>query len=245
MSQSLAPERARALPVGPRFAAALIDFIILLIPEILAYLLIAAPEVARVQRYFQLHPKQGIAAAVAHAPGYAAANLHFFIVVEAVTAAYLIASYLFLSATVGKRLLGLRITRVDGNPLRVRDAVLRSLPFWVPWLVPAVGLYLNFFQFVGGSVLLVFRPDHRGPEDMLGNSIVVRQEQQGRSLRDLVTIGPPRQPPLAPPAAQAPRGGHLPGWEPIAQPPTVAALPAADRQDPDGGDRPQEEEEHP
>ncbi len=241
MSQYPARPRARPLPVGPRFAAAAIDFILLAIPEAIAYILIAATQVSRVEAYYQLHPKQGIAAAVAHTPGYAAANLRFFIVAEAVTAAYLIAGYLSLSGTLGKRLMGLRITRVDGTPLRVRDAVLRSLPFWVPWLVPAVGLYLNFFQFVGGSILLIFRPDHRGPEDMLGNSIVVWREQEGRSLREIVTTAPPPQPPLRPPSPEVQRGGHLPGWEPVHKPEVVVAPAGSDAAAPD--DRSQEEEE--
>ena len=239
MSQLPAPRRARPLPVGPRFAAAAIDFILLAIPEAIAYILIAAPQVSRVEAYYQAHPKQGIAAAVAHTPGYATSNLHFFIVAEAVTAAYLIGGYLALSGTVGKRLMGLRITRVDGSPLRVRDAVLRSLPFWVPWLLPAVGLYLNFFEFVGGSILLLFRPDHRAPEDMLGGSIVVWREQEGRSLREIVTSEPRRL--LPPPYTGGPGGGHLPGWEPRGHTEAVGAPAGPDAAGAD--DRPQEEEE--
>lgn len=232
MSQLPAPHRARSLPVGPRFLAALIDFLILLVPEIVAYVLIAGPTVSRADSYLTQHPKQGVSAALSHTPGYAAANLHFFIVIEAITALYLIGTYLAFSATVGKLVMGLRITRVDGGPLRVRDVVLRSLPFWVPWLIPGVGLYLNFFQFVGGSILLAFRPDHRGPEDLLGNSIVVWREDQGRSLGDIVAVGPPRQPPATPWAPPPRGGGHLPGWDPVPQPPPVEPAPSEERPDP-------------
>lgn len=239
MTQNPAPRRARPLPVGPRFLAAVIDFIVLAIPQAIAYILIAAPQVSRVESYYQRHPKQGIAAAVAHTPGYAASNLHFFIVAEALTAAYLIGGYLAFSGTLGKRLLGLRVTRVDGSPLRVRDAVLRSLPFWVPWLLPAVGLYLNFFEFVGGSILLLFRPDHRAPEDMLGNSMVVWREQEGRSLGDIVAAPSISSPPPAQPGSV--HGGHLPGWEPVSPEDPVFTPAGSDAPEPN--DRPQEEEE--
>ncbi|MDA8331578.1 MAG: RDD family protein [Candidatus Dormibacteraeota bacterium] len=245
MSQLPAPYRAHPLPVAPRFLAAFLDFLILLVPEIIAYVLIAGPTVSRADNYLTQHPKQGVSAALSHTPGYAAANLHFFIVIEAVTALYLIGTYLAFSATVGKLVVGLRITRVDGGPLLVRDVVLRSLPFWVPWLIPGVGLYLNFFQFVGGSILLAFRPDHRGPEDLLGNSIVVWREDQGRSLGDIVAIGPPRQPPATPPDPTPRGGGHLPGWEPAPQPPLVDTPPSEARTDPARAESPEDREERP
>ncbi|MHB8393181.1 MAG: RDD family protein [Candidatus Dormibacteria bacterium] len=224
MTQSSSPGRPLALPVWPRFAAAALDFLVLLVPEVIAYQLIAGPTLSQALRYYNSHQKLGLANAVAHTPNYQPAVYHFYIAMEAITAAYLIATYLGFSATLGKLALRLRITRVDGSPLRTRDAVLRSLPFWIPLLLPSpVGIYVFFFQFLGGSILIIFRPDHRGPEDLLGNSIVVAKEAQGRSLGEAVSVvrtpSTLRRPTLTPPAPTVARGGHLPGWEPIESPP--------------------------
>lgn len=218
------PGRPWALPVWPRFAAAALDFLVLLVPEAIAYQLIAGPTLSQALHYYNSHQKLGLANAVAHTPNYQPAVYHFYIAMEAITAAYLIASYLGFSATVGKLALRLRITRVDGSPLRVRDAVLRSLPFWVPLLLPSpVGVYVFFFQFLGGSILIIFRPDHRGPEDLLGNSMVVARQAQGKSLADAIGLArtptQPRLPTLTPPSPTVARGGHLPGWEPVQSPP--------------------------
>lgn len=211
MTYISSPGRPWALPVWPRFAAAALDFLVLLVPEVIAYQLIAGPTLSQALHYYNSHQKLGLANAVAHTPNYQPAVYHFYIAMEAITAAYLIASYLGFSATLGKLALRLRITRVDGSPLRVRDAVLRSLPFWVPLLLPSpVGVYVFFFQFLGGSILIIFRPDHRGPEDLLGNSMVVARQAQGKSLADAIGLArtptQPRVPPLTPPSPTVARG---------------------------------------
>jgi uncharacterized RDD family membrane protein YckC len=141
---------------------------------------------------------------------------------EALTAGYLILMYLRFGATLGKLALGLRITRVDGSPMTVRDAALRSLVFWVPLLIPVIGLWLWLVQYIAGTLVVLFRPDHRGPEDLLGKTIVVRKDSVGRSLPELLNYGPPLAPPGQPPGPQG-RGGHLPGWGPSDdRPPTPA-----------------------
>lgn len=211
--------RPQALPTWRRLGAALIDFAVLLIPEIFAFFLIAWSAMSRATNYYQAHLSQGPSVAVAHSPNYQPALYHFYIAIEAITAVYLIATYLGFSATLGKLVFGLRITRVNGQPLRVRDAVLRSVPFWIPLLIVPISVPLLFFQYVGGTILIFTRPDRRGPEDLLGGSMVVAKEFQGRSLGELAQVGPPTRPPLQPPPA---RGGHLPGWEPVYSPPVAA-----------------------
>jgi len=229
--------RPQALPTWRRLGAAGLDFVVLLIPEIIAFQLIAGPAMSRALNYYQAHVSQGPAAAVAHSPEYQPALDHFYIAIEAITAAYLIATYLGWSATVGKLLFGLRITRVDGRPLRVRDAVLRSVPFWLPLLIVPLAVPLLFFQYVGGTILIFARPDRRGPEDLLGNSMVVAKEFQGQSLQQLMQLKPPAPPPPQPPP---PSSGHLPGWEPVYQPP-AAALPSAPAEPGDDGQPPKED----
>lgn len=211
---------ADPLPRAPRFGAAFIDFLILLIPEVIAYLLIAAGPINRWAVYLQSHPKQGVSGALNHNPGVNAAVYHFYIAIEVITAVYLIATYLALGATVGKMAFGLRIRRVDGQPLTPLNAALRSVPFWLPLLLTPIALPLLFFVYVGGSLLILSRPDRRGIADLLGRSMVVRQQFSGSSLQELVgtraLVAPPREPPR--PASGG--GGHLPGWEPDQSPPS-------------------------
>ncbi len=208
------------LPRGPRFLAGVIDFFALLIPEVVAYELIAAQEVNRWSTYYQSHPKAGLSASLARYPGVNAAVFHFYIAIEVLTAAYLIASYLVWGATPGKLALGLRITRLDGSPLSVRAAVLRSVPFWLPLLVTPISLPLLFFEYVGSPILIISRPDRRALEDLLAGTMVVRRELAGTPLSQLVAPPAPRRPQSSPPA---PRGRHLPGWEPAAPPPPEGA----------------------
>ncbi|NNM96497.1 MAG: RDD family protein [Candidatus Dormibacteraeota bacterium] len=238
MNQMPAYGRPRALPTWRRLGAAAVDFVVLLIPEIIAFQLIAGSAMSRALSYYQAHVSQGPSVAVAHSPNYQPALYHFYIATEAITAAYLIATYLGWSATVGKLLFGLRITRVDGHPLRARDAVLRSVPFWLPLLIVPLSVPLLFFEYVGGTILIFARPDHRGPEDLLGGSMVVAKEFQGRSLKELTQLAPPTQPPPQPPP---PSSGHLPGWEPVYSPPAANVAPALP--EPEGEDTPAKEEE--
>ncbi len=208
--------RQPPLPRGPRFLAAIIDFLVLLIPEVVAYELIAAGPVNRWATYYQSHPKVGVSGSLAKFPDVNGAVYHFYIAIEVITAIYLIGTYLGLGATVGKLALGLRITRLDGSRLSVRAAVLRSIPFWLPLLVTPISLPLLFFQYVGSPILIISRPDRRALGDLLAGTMVIRKELAGTGLQDLIAQGPPVPPPKTPPPA---RSGHLPGWEPASQPP--------------------------
>jgi uncharacterized RDD family membrane protein YckC len=219
------PSGARPLPSWERLAAAVIDFVVLLIPQVILATLIAGPQYSRLFAYATAHARESNLAKDPHfvrlADRLTPALLHYGISAAAVTAIYLIGMYLGAGATLGKLALGLRITRVDGRPMTVRDAVLRSLVFWVgsPFM-PVIGVWIWLVQFIGGTLVLLFRPDHRAPEDLIGGTIVVRKEQSGRPLSELLSYRRPYVPADQPPNAPPARGGHLPGWGPASdQPP--------------------------
>lgn len=204
----------------------MIDFLVLFVIELIVAIPIAGHQFTRVVNFEKAYT--GSRSALTKNPHFVALA-HLFavqlryvgIVAAALTAIYLIGMYLATGATLGKLALGLRITRVDGRPMTIRDAVLRSIVFWVgnPFL-PVIGVWIWLLQYVGGTLVLLFRPDHRGPEDLLGGTMVVRKVDQGRSLADVAGYGPPSVPPSTPPDAPVLRGGHLPGWGPVPdQPP--------------------------
>ncbi|MFZ0996202.1 MAG: RDD family protein [Candidatus Dormiibacterota bacterium] len=217
---------ARALPSGERLAAAVIDFLVLAVPQavLLVVIVLTSSQYHQFTVFLEAHSK---ATNLASNPTFVRLSQHlttvateFLYASEAVTAAYLIFMYLRFGATLGKLALGLRITRVDGSPMTVRNAVLRSTVFWIPLLVPVIGLWIWLVEYMAGTVVVLFRPDHRGPEDLLGHTIVVRRESAGRSLSELLNYAPPLAPPGQPPSPQG-RGGHLPGWGPSEdRPPT-------------------------
>ncbi len=217
------PSGARPLPSWERLAAAVIDFVVLLIPQVILAILIAGPQYARLFTFVGAHEKDTNLSTnptfVRLLHQLSAVSVHLTIVVEALTAAYLIGMYLSTGATLGKLALGLRITRVDGRPMTVRDAVLRSVVFWVPLLIPVFGIFLQLVEYVGGTMVLILRPDHRAPEDLLGGTIVVRKEQSGRPLAELLSYRRPYVPAYQPPNAPPARGGHLPGWGPASEQP--------------------------
>lgn len=224
------PGGARALPSGERLAAAVIDFLVLAVPQVILALVIAGPEFRRYFSFVAAHTKDPHLTTdptfVRLAHQLAAVGFRFSIVSEALTALYLVGMYLGTGATLGKLALGLRITRVDGNPMTVRDAVLRSLVFWVPLLIPLVGVWLWLLEYIGGTLVVLFRPDHRGPEDLVGQTIVVRKESRGRPLAELLGYGRASAPTSQPPAPAQGRSGHLPGWGPASdQPPAPATGP--------------------
>ncbi len=72
--------------------------------------------------------------------------------------------------TWGKRILGIRITGVDGQRVPfVRLVLLRYLPVNLLGVVPFVWQLLSI-----ANVLLIFRSDHRCGHDLLAGTIVVR-----------------------------------------------------------------------
>ena len=210
---------ARALPSGERLAAAVIDFLVLAVPQaiLLVVIVLTSSQYHHFTVFLEAHSK---ATNLANNPTFVSLSKHlttvateFLYAAEAVTAVYLIFMYLRFGATLGKLALGLRITRVDGSPMTARNAVLRSTVFWIPLLVPVIGLWIWLVEYMAGTLVILFRPDHRGPEDLLGHTIVVRKESVGRSLSELLNYAPPLAPPGQPPSPQG-RGGHLPGWGP-------------------------------
>jgi len=207
-----------------------IDFLVLFVIQLIVAIPIVGHQFSRIVKFEKSYTGKRSALTnnphfVSLAHQFGVQLLHFGIVAAALTAVYLIGMYLATGATLGKLALGLRITRVDGRPMTIRDAVLRSLVFWVgnPFL-PVIGVWIWLLQYVGGTLVLLFRPDHRAPEDLLGGTMVVRKVDQGRSLADVAGYGPPSVPPSSPPDAQVLRGGHLPGWGPVGdQPPPPPA----------------------
>ena len=178
------PRRSR--PRLERLGAAMIDFAVLAIPQIVVTTALIGAPLQRYTRYVTRHPHATLPAALAHSPGLETALYHSIIAWEALTALYLIAGYLYAGATLGKLVFRLRITRVDGRPLRAVDAVLRSIPFWLPFLVRPLTLYLLLVVFVFNPVLLLTRRDGRGLEDVLGSSMVVHVDEVGQPLTALV-----------------------------------------------------------
>lgn len=212
----------------------MIDFLVLLIPAVILTVIFAGKAYSRLFAYAKAHRGE---TNIGKDPRFVHLThllqtpvLHATIGVALITAIYLIGMYLATGATLGKLALGLRITRIDGRPMTVRDAVMRSLVFWVgnPF-IPVIGIWIWLLEFVGGTLVLLIRSDHRGPEDLLGGTMVVRKESQGMSLAELTGVGPrpPAAPPLGPPDAPV-RGGHLPGWGPVSeqQPPPPGDTPS-------------------
>ena len=178
------PQRAR--PRLERLGAAMIDFAVLAIPQVVITTALLGTPLQRYTRFVAQHPHATLPVALAHSPGLETALYHSIIAWEALTALYLIGGYLYAGATLGKLVFRLRITRVDGRPLRAIDAVLRSIPFWLPFLVRPLTLYLLLLVFVFNPVLFLTRRDGRALEDMLGSSMVVRTDEVGQPLTALV-----------------------------------------------------------
>lgn len=226
------PVPVSALPRLERLGAAVIDFLILLVPEFVCFDLLAGGVFARYARYLRLHPHATVTQALHAAPGLPVDLARVVVLSELVTAVYLIGCVLAFGGTAGKLLLGLRVTSVSGRPLSARDAVLRSSAFWLPalltYLVPFLGFVLWVAVYVGGTGMIVSRPDRRGLEDFLGRSIVVYRAQAGTPLSALVGIdrGLPPAGGAGGRRGRAATGGHLPGWGPTAADPAAPEPPA-------------------
>ncbi|MGA2872143.1 MAG: RDD family protein [Candidatus Dormibacteria bacterium] len=217
---------ARALPSGERLAAAVLDFVVLLVPQVILGVVMMGHKFQRLATFMEAHSKDThLATNHTYITLSSQANVvlsHFLYASEAITAIYLIGMYLGTGATLGKLAMGLRITRVDGSAITPRDAVLRSLVFWVPLLVPVIGVLLWLAEYIWGTLVILFRHDHRAPEDLLGRTMVVRKESQGRSLAEILNYASPL-PPTQPPGPIPSRSGHLPGWGPSDEPPPPAS----------------------
>ena len=80
-------------------------------------------------------------------------------------------------ATVGKRMLGLRVTRLDGGRISLLTAILRCWPLWLPGLVSMV-VGLNFLvgaAAIAACIAVAFTRRKQGLHDMLVRCLVVRR----------------------------------------------------------------------
>ena len=99
-----------------------------------------------------------------------------------VGAAYYTLMNTYLSATVGKLLLGLRIVKRDGTePLGIPDGPKRSLVHIAAILaaIPVVGLLVSAVTWIIGLVSLVFLftdPEHRTVMDRVADTYVVKKQ---------------------------------------------------------------------
>ena len=66
-------------------------------------------------------------------------------------------------ATLGKRVLGLRIVRLDGSPVGIPRALRREL-----------ATILSEFLLLGGYLMVAFRSDKRALHDLIAGTVVVR-----------------------------------------------------------------------
>jgi uncharacterized RDD family membrane protein YckC len=80
-------------------------------------------------------------------------------------------------ATVGKRMLGLRVMGLDGARISPLVAVYRCWPLWLPGLVSmVVGLnYVVGFAAVAACIAVAFNRRKQGLHDMLARCLVVRR----------------------------------------------------------------------
>ncbi|MCB0162813.1 MAG: RDD family protein [Anaerolineae bacterium] len=76
--------------------------------------------------------------------------------------AYCLFFWVLIGATPGKRLMGLRIVRLNGQPLTVGLALLRYLGYW-----------LSFLLLCLGYVWIIIDPRRQGWHDKLGRTVVI------------------------------------------------------------------------
>ena len=80
-------------------------------------------------------------------------------------------------ATIGKRMLGLRVTGLDGGRISPPTAILRCWPLWLPGLVSMV-VGLNFLvgaAAIAACIAVAFTRRKQGLHDMLARCLVVRR----------------------------------------------------------------------
>lgn len=72
--------------------------------------------------------------------------------------------------SVGKKLVGIRIVKLDGSSVRFVDGVaLRTLLPWAVGYIPYVGVWLMAID-----ILFIFRKNHRCLHDLLAGTRVVK-----------------------------------------------------------------------
>ena len=80
-------------------------------------------------------------------------------------------------ATIGKRMLGLRVTGLDGGRISLLTAILRCWPLWLPGLFSTV-VGLNFLvgaAAIAACIAVAFTRRKQGLHDMLVRCLVVRR----------------------------------------------------------------------
>ncbi len=108
-------------------------------------------------------------------------NMGLVIIGAIVGAAYYTLMNTYLSATVGKLLLGIRIVRRDGTePLGIPDGPKRSLVHIVAIIgaIPLIGILVSIASWIVGLVSLVFLftdPEHRTVMDRFADTYVVKK----------------------------------------------------------------------
>ena len=80
-------------------------------------------------------------------------------------------------ATVGKRMLGLRVMGLDGGRISQFTAIYRCWPLWLPGLIGMVeGLnYVVGFAAIAACIAVAFTRRKQGLHDMLARCLVVRR----------------------------------------------------------------------
>ena len=86
-------------------------------------------------------------------------------------------------ATVGKKMLGLKVTTMDGQKVSLMQATMRTWPFWLAYLMQVIeslvgmGGILSTAVSLAGLVALIviaFTPKKQGVHDMIAKTLVVR-----------------------------------------------------------------------
>ncbi|MCA9867362.1 MAG: RDD family protein [Anaerolineae bacterium] len=104
---------------------------------------------------------------------------------------YVIAFWLLVNRTIGQAILGLRVMRTDGQPLKLGPAVRR-----------VIGYYVSFFALFIGFLWILLDDRRQGWHDKLADTVVVYDwdARLGRRLREwLETHRPAVVAPVEPP----------------------------------------------
>lgn len=79
---------------------------------------------------------------------------------------YIVLPVRYAGATIGKKLLGMKIVRVDGKPLDIWDVLIRE----------TVGRLVSQF-FLIGYIVMIFHPKYQALHDIWADTLVVLEEK--------------------------------------------------------------------
>lgn len=79
-------------------------------------------------------------------------------------------------ATIGKRVLSIKVTRVSGDAAGVPTAIYRAWPYWFPAAATLLGPQLGVVGLVGliSCIIVAFTAKKQGLHDMMAKCLVVR-----------------------------------------------------------------------